>query len=166
MEAHIAINDGEELPIQTDGQTWLVSWHPPPMAPSGRPEGSSGVCVTDSGEIVIISSDGVHWDLPGGRPEGDETWEQTLRRELREEACATVVEAQLLGFCRSGCIRGAEAGVVLIRSFWWAQVMLAAWTPQFEITHRRVVPAIESLRWLLPVFEPLYRRVLTEAGVL
>ena len=72
------IKDGEALPIETDSQTWDISWHPAPTAPAGRAEGSSGACVTDAGEIVIISSDGVHWDLTGGRPEGDETWEQTL----------------------------------------------------------------------------------------
>jgi ADP-ribose pyrophosphatase YjhB (NUDIX family) len=48
----------------------------------------------------VISRDGVIWDLPAGRPEPGESWEQTLRREMDEEACATVIAARLLGFTR------------------------------------------------------------------
>src|SRR6266536_2423288 len=35
----------------------------------GVPHGAEGVCVTPGGDIVIISPDGVIWDLPAGRPE-------------------------------------------------------------------------------------------------
>jgi len=51
--------------------------------------------VTADGDIVVISPDGTIWDLPAGRPEPGESWEQTLRRELDEEACATVAGATL-----------------------------------------------------------------------
>jgi 8-oxo-dGTP pyrophosphatase MutT (NUDIX family) len=51
--------------------------------------------------MTVISDDGERWGWPEGRPEGDESWEQTLRREVLEEACATVVDARLLGFTRS-----------------------------------------------------------------
>ena len=75
-------------------------------------------------------------------------------------------EARLLGFCRNHCTAGVDAGLVLVRSFWWAQVVLEAWEPQFEVRHRQVLSASASLRHLLPEFEPLYRRVLAEAAVL
>ena len=166
MIAHVAAGDGEELPIRTNGQDWIVSWHPPPTAPAGTAHGAAGVCVTDNGEIVLISNNGGDWDLPAGRTEGDETWEQTLRREMLEEACATVVDARLLGFCRSFCIVGPEEGLVIVRSFWRAQVMLGAWEPKFEISHRRVVQATEVLSHLSLVFMPIFRRALNEAGVL
>jgi len=38
----------------------------------------------------VISPDGGIWDLPAGRPVPGENWEETLRREMDEEACATV----------------------------------------------------------------------------
>ena len=166
MGSHTILSDEAELSMDTNGQTWVVSWHPPTAAPTGIPHGSAGICVTDTNEIVLISSDGIHWDLPAGRPEGDETWEQTLRREMYEEVCATVVDAQLLGFCRSRCIAGHEKGFVLVRSFWRAQIILHDWEPAFETTHRRVVSETDILQHLPPVFAPVFRRALVEAAVL
>ncbi|WP_165959143.1 NUDIX domain-containing protein [Actinomadura sp. KC345] len=93
----VAAND-VRIPVRSGGQRWLVSWHPPPDPPAGTPHGAEGVCVTRGGDVVLISPDGVAWDLPAGRPEPGEDWEQTLRREMDEEACATVPAARLLGF--------------------------------------------------------------------
>ena len=84
--------DGVRIPVWSGGQQWLVSCHPPPDPPDGTPHGGEGVCVTADGNIVVISPDGTIWDLPAGRPEPGDSWEQTLRREMDEEACATVVE--------------------------------------------------------------------------
>jgi ADP-ribose pyrophosphatase YjhB (NUDIX family) len=97
--------------------------------------------VTDDGEIVWVSEDGERWSFPAGRPEGTESWEQTLRREMLEEACASVVGAKLLGFVRGECVEGPEQGRILVRSMWRADVELGPWEPQFEIRHRRVVNA-------------------------
>jgi hypothetical protein len=104
----------------------------------------------------------------GGRPEGDETWEQTLRREIWEETCAIVGDARLLGFSRGECLSGPEKGLTLVRSIWRAEVELRPWEPQFEIAHRRVVPAAELLShlWMAEGFEAIYHRALTEAGLM
>ena len=157
--------DGEEILIRVDGQDWLSSWHPPTIPPNGRSHGAAGICVTDAGEVVLVSHDGCRWDLPAGRPEGDETWEQTLRREMLEEACATVLAARLLGFYRSACVAGPEAGLVLFRSFWRAEVTLGPWVPQFEIVERRLVRPAELLSHLPTPYLPLLRRALVEAAV-
>ena len=108
-----AAADGMQIPVQSGGQRWLVSWHPPLEPPDGTPHGAAGVCLTAAGGVVVISPDGVAWDLPAGRPEPGESWEQTLRREVDEEACAAVVEARLLGFTRGQCVSGPEKGLVL-----------------------------------------------------
>lgn len=134
----LAIQDGEEVAAWGNDQEWRVSWHLPLAPPEGTPHGASGVCVTGDGKIVLISRDGKLWGLPGGRTEGTETWEECLRREMHEEACATVVGAKLLGFSRSVCIAGTEKDLVLVRSFWRAEVELAPWQPQFEIPFRAV----------------------------
>jgi hypothetical protein len=159
--------DGEEITCHVDDQDWLVSWHGPESVPAGKCHGSAGICVTTLGEIVLVSSDGVRWDLPAGRPDGAETWEETLCREMLEEACATVGTARLLGFSRGRCTRGREEGLILVRSIWLAQVVLASWTPMFEISHRKVVPVGELFAHLTIAsgYLPIYRRALHEAGV-
>jgi ADP-ribose pyrophosphatase YjhB (NUDIX family) len=165
MTSHSTIEVGEELSIVVDGQTCLLSWHPPHRIPEGKPHGAEAVCVTASGEVVIVSDNGIDWGLPGGRPEGNETLEETMRREVGEEACATVLRARLLGFGRGHCIEGPEAGLVLVRSFWRADVVLNSWEPSFEKTHRRAISAVECLDCLPQVFAPLFGRVLAEAEV-
>ena len=166
MEDEQVAVDGAPIPVESMGQSWRVSWHPPPDPPDGIPHGAEGVCVTPSREIVLISSDGSHWDLPAGRPEPGETWEDTLRREMLEEACATVVAARLLGFVRGECVAGHELGRVLVRSIWRADVQLGPWAPQFEIPHRRVVASAEAwANFAGHPFGAFVRRELLEAGV-
>jgi 8-oxo-dGTP pyrophosphatase MutT (NUDIX family) len=82
--------DGEQTRVRSGDQDWLVSWHRPDHEPSGTRHGSAGVCLGPDGALVLISPDGSVWDFPAGRPEGDETDDQTLRREMREEACVEV----------------------------------------------------------------------------
>ena len=161
--------DGVQIPIWSGGQQWLVSWHPPPVPPDGTPHGAEGVCVTADGDIVVISPDGTIWDLPAGRPEPGESWEQTLRREMDEEACATVAGARLLGFTRGQCVTGPEHGRVLVRSVWRADVELRPWEARFEIADRRVVAAAaveEALSLGSHPFASIIRRELHEAAVI
>jgi hypothetical protein len=98
--------DGEEIAVRSNGGDWLIAWHPPITVPPGQAHGANAFCVTDDDGVVLISNDGERWGWPGGRPEGDESWEQTLRREVLEEACAIVSDARLLGFCRGACLTG------------------------------------------------------------
>lgn len=87
------------------GQVWRVAWCPPPDPPPGTRHGAEAICVTD-GRVVLVSRGGRLGGLPAGRPEQSEGWVDTLRREVREEACAEVVGCRLLGFARGVCVRG------------------------------------------------------------
>lgn len=159
--------DGEQFAVRSNEGDWLIAWHPPMEAPDGLAHGANAICVTGDYQIVLISGDGERWGWPGGRPDGDESWEQTLRREVLEEACAVVLDARLLGFCRGECRTGPEQGRVLVRSVWLAKIALMPWQPRFEIKHRRLVPAPELLThlWMERGHEPIYRRALLEAGL-
>jgi ADP-ribose pyrophosphatase YjhB (NUDIX family) len=163
----LAACDGEAIAVRSSDGDWSVAWHLPNAVPEGTAHGANAFCVTADGGIVLISNDGVRWRWPGGRPEGDESWEETLRREVLEETCAIVVDARLLGFCRSACLSGHEQGRVLVRSVWRAEVDLLRWEPHFEIAYRRVVPMTRLLEhlWMEEGFEPIFYRALAEAGL-
>jgi 8-oxo-dGTP pyrophosphatase MutT (NUDIX family) len=107
----------------------------------------------------------VTWDFPAGRPEGHESWEETLRREMMEEACAVVTEARLLGFSRGHCVAGDEQGLVLVRSIWLAQIRLLDWDPRFEIRHRRCVSKDLALGYVPREYFPVWTRAFREAGL-
>ena len=143
--------EGEEYAFQDDrGQDWLLSWHSPELPP---PQGTRH------------GSGGVDWEFPAGRPEGDEDWRATLIREVLEEACAVVQEATLLGYSRSVCLKGEEAGLVLVRALWCADVGLKPWRPQHETTGRMVVHPEEVLGRVMNICEPIDRRAFHEALV-
>ena len=146
----------------------MIAWCSPTAVLEGIAHGANAFCVTADDRVVLISDDGERWGWPGGRPEDDESWEQTLRREVLEETCAIVGDARLLGFCCAVCFTGMEEGLVLVRSVWRAEVELMPWEPYFEIAHRRVIPAAELLShlWMEEGFEPIYHRALAEAGLM
>src|SRR5260370_23572779 len=144
-----AASDGQEFVVRSNGGDWLIAWHSPSAVPAGTPHGANAFCVTADDRVVLISNDGERWGWPGGRPEGDESWEQTLRREILEETCSVVNDARLLGFCRSVCLGGPERDRVLVRSIWRAEDELLSWKAHFEIPHLRVIPAGE-------LFAPLW----------
>jgi len=163
--------DGEELRMTANGGHWMMAWHPPggppPQPPPGQPHGANAFCLTSDGAVVLISPDGECWGWPGGRPEPGESWEQVLRREIAEEACATVTAARLLGFVRARCTGGHEEGLVLVRSIWRAEVAVLPWQPAHEIPFRRVVPAADlaGQLWMEAGAEPIYARAAREAGL-
>ena len=161
----ILSQDREEIEICSREHHCSTSWHPPSPKPVGRNHGACGICIDEAGEIVLISNDEQSWDFPAGRPEADEDWEQTLRREVLEEACAVVKDARLLGFTCGRRLESEVPSPVLVRSIWLAQVGLFDWNPQFEIQYRRLVPANHAIRLVLPEFEPIWTRAFFEAGM-
>lgn len=152
--------------INSQQPTWQVRWYPANVEPIGKAHGSAGICLTPERQVVVVSQNGLDWDVPAGRSEIGESWEATLRREVAEEACASVQSAQLLGFCQSQCLTGVDQGLVLVRSFWLAQVQIQPWQPQFEIRERRMITRAEIWDYLPPSFVSVYRHVLQVAQLL
>jgi ADP-ribose pyrophosphatase YjhB (NUDIX family) len=167
LQRHIA-RDGEEIAVRSNGGDWVLAWHSPIAVPAGKAHEANAFCVTADGGVLLISNDGQRWGWPGGRPEGDESWEQTVRREILEEACAIVTHARLLGFCRGVCLTGPEEGLVLVRSVWRAEVELRRGNLALRLRIGRVVPAAELLSHLSmdDGVEPIFYRALSEAGLM
>lgn len=60
--------------------------------------GAAGVVLDSRGELLLQRKRGAdRWTVPGGICELGEAFEDTLRRELREETALTVERAELLG---------------------------------------------------------------------
>ncbi len=57
-----------------------------------------GICFNDKGEILVCREghEG-KWQIPGGHPENKETAEETLLRELQEEADVKVKNIKVIG---------------------------------------------------------------------
>ena len=56
----------------------------------------SGYIFNDNNEMLIVKG-GKTWTVPGGHPEAGETMEETLHREIMEEACTTLKDVNYLG---------------------------------------------------------------------
>ncbi len=121
--------------------TWKISLHPPGERPDGANHGSEAVCMVNDIETVIVRDTSGRLNTPGGHPEEGETSEETMIREVREEACAEVTSWQLLCHARSECLKGERQGHVMVRDMYLARVVLLPWGGGTEeIVERLVVP--------------------------
>ena len=82
--------------VQWGNHTTKLTWIPGRSKPTDFPFSQCyAVVFNEKGEILIINAG--QWIIPGGTPENQETAQQTLERELIEEADVKVNEIELLG---------------------------------------------------------------------
>jgi 8-oxo-dGTP pyrophosphatase MutT (NUDIX family) len=93
------------------------------------------------GHVLLVSGDGrTMWNFPGGGREPGETIEDAARREVAEEACATVTDLRLIG--HQHVLHLDDDNNVVDEEFqarFVADVELDPWNPAFEIAARRIV---------------------------
>ncbi len=80
--------------------------------------GIKGLVCTDGKCLVLLSGtgDNAYWDVPGGRIDGNETIEETLRRELKEElpSVGKFLIGEIVGAYRLDTDLEGDRGLVLI----------------------------------------------------
>jgi 8-oxo-dGTP pyrophosphatase MutT (NUDIX family) len=69
-----------------------------------------GICFNNKGQILIVNNKG-KWFLPGGTPEKEETFEQTLKREIDEEADVEIKNIKPLGYNKIEEIKNGKRSV-------------------------------------------------------
>lgn len=136
-----------EETVVADSRGHRVAWLDPPYRPPlAETTQALGLCFTPDGLIVLVTWDSEHWTLPGGTREAAERLEQTLAREVREEACARVIHRRYLGCQHVEQLHGERARYYQTR--FWARVELDTFTRQHEMTARRLVPPDQFLSTL------------------
>lgn len=130
-----------------DGRRYRVAWFDPPFRPTlAETRQALGICFTPDQQIVLVTWNGTQWSLPGGTVEPGETLEQTLTREVLEEACARVLACSYIGCQRVEELDGDAPAYYQTR--FWARVELNPFTPEHEMTGRRLVATDKFLSTL------------------
>ena len=60
----------------------------------------AGLVTNDEGKILLVNSPWRGWEYPGGLIEPGETFQQALKREIREEAGVEVEILSFIGICK------------------------------------------------------------------
>lgn len=61
----------------------------------------AGLVTNDNGEILLVKSPRRGWEYPGGMIEPGETFQDALRREIKEEAGIDVEIIRFIGLCKN-----------------------------------------------------------------
>lgn len=138
-------------PMTWNGRTLTLAWLPAPYwPPQALVTQVSGVCTTDEGQIVLVRGSRGQLALPGGHPEPGEEPLDTFRRELWEEACATLVQWAYLGAQKISDSGAPQEVSEYYQLRYWARVELHPFVARFETQGRELTAphnVLAALGW-------------------
>jgi 8-oxo-dGTP pyrophosphatase MutT (NUDIX family) len=83
-----------------DGREIFLEWVESGFIPNGVMISQvTGYCIDDAGRILIVKNKR-GWGFPGGHPETGEKPEETLHREVAEEANVKLKKPKLIGYVK------------------------------------------------------------------
>ena len=134
-----------------DGRTVILSWWPAPYwPPPERITQASGVCYTERGQVVLVVGQRGQRALPGGHLEPWEAPWEALIREVREEACAAVLQHAYLGAQRVDDPAAPDGLAEYYQLRYWARVRLEPFAARHETIARLLAPpnqVLAALGW-------------------
>ena len=146
-----------------DGRTTTFTWVEDGEHDGREPARVYALAFDEAGRILLVG-DGRHdqeWWLPGGGVEPGETADEALRRELVEEAGASVDALDLLAYRR---VEDTVDGEHVIATYWARIRMKSSFEPSHEITHHLLVEPAEFLDNLWWSDDPAAARLLKLAN--
>jgi len=81
-----------------------------------------GIFFNEEGEILIVNTVG-NWQLPGGKPEENESWEETLIREAIEEADVEIEDIMPVGYQYVSEIKDGQNGETFTQLRFLAKIL-------------------------------------------
>jgi len=124
------------------GRSLTLIWYEAKEIPVGLQVAQvSAFCLDDNNQVLMIKNK--HgWGLPGGHPELGETIEESLRREIKEEADCTINDFELLGYVEVADPQNnsIEGRVYIQLRFFCHLDKIEDFKSEFETSERKFVP--------------------------
>jgi len=133
----------KSIPVgeREDGSTWHVVFQiGNKVEQFPQPTAVSIIAPFDEGKVLAVKTPR-GWGIPSGHIESEETWEETVKRELREETCAESSSFSLHGAMISN-FYAAETSILIVKA---PIDRLSPFKPEFEATERRLVTPEELI---------------------
>jgi len=123
------------------GRDLTMTWQATSVLPADvKISQVSAFCLDDNNQVLIIKNE--HgWGLPGGHPEDGETIDETLAREIQEEAGATIKSSKLIGYVEVDDPKneGREGKKYLQLRFFCRLDKIYDFTAEFETSERNFI---------------------------
>ena len=121
-----------------------IAWREAAEIGNAKYTQGSGYVLNEQGQLLIVKNQNT-WTIPGGHPEAGETKEETLKRELMEEACITLKDIHYLG-----AVEVVENGETYYQLRYTAKVNeLLPFQQEWEICERKFVDFADLSKYII-----------------
>ena len=120
--------------ITFNDQVYFLTWHKARAVPHGYITQVSGYIFNENDQLLIVKVE-EDWTIPGGKPEGNETPVETLKREVIEETNVTIYKPLKIGHVEV-LPQGNQGGIYFQLAY---TDQIEPFTSEFESSERRFI---------------------------